>query len=215
MYICIKVSPTSTISTLLAGYSYADNRKYALAMACYIDAFCIDPSQPLTALVLASHSILLSQHTLVKKRHETLMKAFGCLEQYKHVRLSQTKYAIGNGGEPISLTQNNYQNNNQNNMISNNTNNSQNNPSANITTTTNDNMNIYSDDNDIPIPLPLPLPLSAPSFLPAHSIHHSLPFPNNPNTVHNANNFNNLNGQNNEGLKDINNVTDEALLQEV
>ena len=44
-----------------------------------------------------------SQHTLVKKRHETLVKSFGCLEQYKHSRLSVTKYCIGKG-KPIPTT---------------------------------------------------------------------------------------------------------------
>ena len=44
-----------------------------------------------------------SQHTLVKKRHETLLKAFGCLEQYKQCRLKFTKYCIGKGSKiPIS-----------------------------------------------------------------------------------------------------------------
>ena len=44
-----------------------------------------------------------SQHTLVKKRHETLLKAFGCLEQYKQCRLKFTKYCIGKGSKiPIT-----------------------------------------------------------------------------------------------------------------
>ena len=30
----------------------------------------------------------------MKKRHETLLKAFGCFEQYKHTRLKVTKYSI-------------------------------------------------------------------------------------------------------------------------
>jgi tetratricopeptide (TPR) repeat protein len=37
----------------------------------------------------------------VKKRHETLLKAFGCFEQYKHTRLSVTKYSISKDGSPI------------------------------------------------------------------------------------------------------------------
>jgi tetratricopeptide (TPR) repeat protein len=37
----------------------------------------------------------------VKKRHETLLKAFGCFEQYKHTRLSVTKYSISKDGRPI------------------------------------------------------------------------------------------------------------------
>ena len=32
----------------------------------------------------------------MKKRHETLLKAFGCLEQYKQTRLKVTKYRLGN-----------------------------------------------------------------------------------------------------------------------
>lgn len=38
-----------------------------------------------------------SQHTLVKKRHEALLKAFGCFEQYKQSRLKVTKYSVGPG----------------------------------------------------------------------------------------------------------------------
>ena len=39
----------------------------------------------------------------MKKRHETLLKAFGCLEQYKQCRLKFTKYCIGKGSKiPIS-----------------------------------------------------------------------------------------------------------------
>ena len=37
----------------------------------------------------------------MKKRHETLLKAFGCFEQYKHTRLSVTKYSISKDGSPI------------------------------------------------------------------------------------------------------------------
>ena len=37
----------------------------------------------------------------MKKRHETLLKAFGCFEQYKHTRLKVTKYSINKDGSPI------------------------------------------------------------------------------------------------------------------
>jgi hypothetical protein len=33
----------------------------------------------------------------VKKRHEALLKAFGCFEQYKQSRLKVTKYSVGSG----------------------------------------------------------------------------------------------------------------------
>jgi hypothetical protein len=33
----------------------------------------------------------------VKKRHEALLKAFGCFEQYKQSRLKVTKYCVGSG----------------------------------------------------------------------------------------------------------------------
>jgi hypothetical protein len=63
------------------------------------------PSSSLLFLILPSplHSALpsISQHTLVKKRHETLLKAFGRFEQYKHTRLSVTKYSISKDGRPI------------------------------------------------------------------------------------------------------------------
>ena len=36
-----------------------DRRKYAEAMGRYLDAFCMDPEQPLTALVLATHVIFM------------------------------------------------------------------------------------------------------------------------------------------------------------
>jgi hypothetical protein len=46
-----------------------------------------------------------SQHTLVKKRHEALLKAFGCFEQYKQSRLKVTKYSVGSGSIiPKSVT---------------------------------------------------------------------------------------------------------------
>lgn len=91
------VYPTSILAVMLSGYELASQTKNAEAMGRYIDAFCIDPDQPLIALVLATHCLFLSQHTLVRKRHETLVKSFACLEKYKQNRLRGSTYAIGTG----------------------------------------------------------------------------------------------------------------------
>jgi hypothetical protein len=60
--------PTSLPVILLSGNELAGRRKYTAALGRYIDAFCIDPEQPLTSLLLGCQLVFLSQHTLVKTR---------------------------------------------------------------------------------------------------------------------------------------------------
>lgn len=81
--------PQSLGATLLSAHEYASQRKCAESLDKYLDAFCMDPEQPLSALCLASYLAFLCQHRLVKRRQETLLKAFACLGQYRNTRLSK------------------------------------------------------------------------------------------------------------------------------
>jgi tetratricopeptide (TPR) repeat protein len=63
-------------------------KKYQDMMERYIDAFKLDPSQPLSALCLANALLYFAKNsTFVKKKHLVLLKSFACFHRYRALRL--------------------------------------------------------------------------------------------------------------------------------
>jgi tetratricopeptide (TPR) repeat protein len=71
---------------LLAGRERAQARKFAEALDKYLDAYELDPSQPLTCLYISSLLIFFAYFRLIKQRVEVLDKGLVFLERYKITR---------------------------------------------------------------------------------------------------------------------------------
>lgn len=88
---------TSSLSaTLLSAHELGARRKYAEGLERYLDAYGLDPEQPLTCLCIACNMIFLAHHPLVKRRHDVLLKALAFMDRYRTLRLRPK------GGFPMS-----------------------------------------------------------------------------------------------------------------
>jgi tetratricopeptide (TPR) repeat protein len=82
-----KTYPTSIPFALLCAHYHCTKRKYNDSLCVYMDAFSLDPKQPLTVLCIATQLLFLSRSALVNNRHETFLKGFAMMEWYGHQRL--------------------------------------------------------------------------------------------------------------------------------
>lgn len=72
---------------MMSAPDLASRRKYGFALQRYLDAYEMDPSQPLTCLCIASSLSFLYSHPLVKKRREVILKGLAALCRYRTLRL--------------------------------------------------------------------------------------------------------------------------------
>jgi len=61
----------------------------AESLRTYLDAFVMDPTQPLSSLCLAKQLLFFCRHWLVLNRHETFVKAMACMMRYQQDRLQR------------------------------------------------------------------------------------------------------------------------------
>jgi tetratricopeptide (TPR) repeat protein len=86
--------PQSLSSTLFAAHEASNRRKYVESVELYLKAFKMDPTQPLTLLLLSIFFLFFSQHTLVGNKSEVMVKAVAFFNHYRATRMSQTNGLI-------------------------------------------------------------------------------------------------------------------------
>jgi tetratricopeptide (TPR) repeat protein len=80
----------SAVTCLLEGHETAADRRNNETLDRYLDAFCLDPTQPLTLLCLSSYLVMLANHSHIKHRHDVLVKGVMFMHRYIEVRRQQT-----------------------------------------------------------------------------------------------------------------------------
>ncbi len=98
------------IKSLVEAHEQAHNRRYGESLDLYLEAFILQPDQPLISLCLASYLTFMSNHPLVRRRHETLLKAISCLSFYAKTRVVRVKNNSGNKVTTSALLQEVYYN---------------------------------------------------------------------------------------------------------
>jgi tetratricopeptide (TPR) repeat protein len=76
----------TVIIELLLGHEWAIFKKHQEVVDHYLNAYILDPEQPLTSLCLATYLLMLANHQLSKNRHEVVNKAFAFFLHYQHLR---------------------------------------------------------------------------------------------------------------------------------
>lgn len=85
---------TVTIELLL-GHEWAIYKRHSEVVDHYLNAYILDPNQPLTSLCLATYLLMLANHQMTKHRHDVVNKAFAFFLHYQHLRTTQPSPALG------------------------------------------------------------------------------------------------------------------------
>lgn len=88
------VKQDSAVANLLAAHVAGLSRRLNDTLDLYLDAFCVDPTQPLTVLCVATYLLMLSNHSHIKHKHECLAKGLLFLHRYAEVRRKQPMAAV-------------------------------------------------------------------------------------------------------------------------
>lgn len=75
------------LKNLIEAHEQAHHRRYGESLDLYLEALILQPDQPLISLCLASYLTFMCNHPLVRRRHETLLKAISCLSFYAKSRV--------------------------------------------------------------------------------------------------------------------------------
>lgn len=75
---------------LIVGFEWSFRRQFSKALKCYLDAFCVDPTQPLVSLTLACFLTFFSfNHLGVMDKERKAVSAIAFYNMYKHLRMEQ------------------------------------------------------------------------------------------------------------------------------
>ena len=77
----------SVFTTLLLAHDNLGRHLYKIALEKYLAAYCMDQTQPITSLCLASFLMLFAAQPNKQNRNETFSKGLGFLAHYIHLRL--------------------------------------------------------------------------------------------------------------------------------
>lgn len=84
--------PDSTSLTLLHAHELASRRRYAESFDTHLRAYQLDPTQPQTCLCLGLMLLFFSQHVLVNRKPQVLIKGLAFMDQYRSQRVNVSEH---------------------------------------------------------------------------------------------------------------------------